>query len=143
MKINCEVILFRIVIYISENMPKIKSIGAPIMDKTALYFVLFRVFYFKNKNSRQFQFSISQIFWQRFIVSESLTCYRFSYAGNWELVKSIVGTKFGRSHVCLHSQAGNRLWKLMALLCSSSLCYESSVQKLIEVIKSNTAEFLR
>ena len=41
---------------------------------------------------------------------------RFSYAGNWELVKSIVGTKFRRSHVCLHSQAGNRLWQLMALL---------------------------
>ena len=32
---------------------------------------------------------------------------RFSYAGNWELVKSIVGTKFRRSHVCLHSQAGS------------------------------------
>ena len=30
--------------------------------------------------------------------------------GNWELAKSIVGTKFERSHVCLHSQAGNRLW---------------------------------
>ena len=28
----------------------------------------------------------------------------FSYAGNWELVKSIVGTKFRRSHVFLHSQ---------------------------------------
>ena len=26
----------------------------------------------------------------------------FSYAGNWELVKSIVGTKFRRSHACLH-----------------------------------------
>ena len=35
---------------------------------------------------------------------------------DWELVKSIVGTKFRRSHVCLHSQAGNRLWQLMALL---------------------------
>ena len=34
---------------------------------------------------------------------------RFSYAGNWELVKSIVGTKFRRSHVSLHFQAGNRL----------------------------------
>ena len=28
-----------------------------------------------------------------------------SYLENWELVKSIVGTKFRRSHVCLHSQA--------------------------------------
>ena len=34
---------------------------------------------------------------------------RFSYAGNWELVKSIVGTQFRKSHVCLHSQAGNRV----------------------------------
>ena len=32
---------------------------------------------------------------------------RFSYAGNWKLVKSIVGTKFRRSHVCLRFQAGN------------------------------------
>ena len=40
---------------------------------------------------------------------------RFSYAGYWELVKSIVGTKFRRSHICLRSQAGNRLWQLMAL----------------------------
>ena len=35
----------------------------------------------------------------------------FSYAGKWELVKSIVGTKFRRRHVCLHSQAGNRLYQ--------------------------------
>ena len=34
--------------------------------------------------------------------------YRFSYAGNWELVKSVVGTKFRRSYVCLHSQVKNR-----------------------------------
>ena len=32
---------------------------------------------------------------------------RFSYAGNCELVKLIVGTQFRRSHVCLHSQGGN------------------------------------
>ena len=32
----------------------------------------------------------------------------FSYAGNWELVKSIMGTKFRSSHVCLNFQAGNR-----------------------------------
>ena len=41
---------------------------------------------------------------------------RSSYAGNYELVKSIVGTKFRRSHVCLHPQAGNRLGQLMVLL---------------------------
>ena len=41
---------------------------------------------------------------------------RFSYAGNWELVKSIVGTKFRRRHVCLHSQAGIKLWQIIALL---------------------------
>ena len=40
---------------------------------------------------------------------ESIQYCCFSYAGNWELVKSIVGTKFRRSHVCLHSQTGNRL----------------------------------
>ena len=36
-------------------------------------FLLFGVFYFKNKNSWHFQFPISQIFWQRFIVFEILT----------------------------------------------------------------------
>ena len=40
-------------------------------EKTALLkianVVLFGAFYFKNKNSWHFQFSISQIFWQRFI----------------------------------------------------------------------------
>ena len=36
-------------------------------------FVLFGAFYFKNKNSWHFQFSISQIFRQRFVVSENLT----------------------------------------------------------------------
>ena len=46
---------------------------------------------------------------------------RFPYAGNWELVKSIVGTKFRRRHVCLHSQAGNRLWLVMALIFSVML----------------------
>ena len=30
----------------------------------------------------------------------------FSYAGNWELVKSIMETKFRRGHICLHSQVG-------------------------------------
>ena len=37
------------------------------------------------------------------------TILRFSYAGNWELVKSTVGKKFRRGHVCLHSQAGNNV----------------------------------
>ena len=46
-----------------------------------------------------------------------------SYTGNWELVKSTVGTKFRRSHVCLHSQARNRLWQLMALLFFVILWY--------------------
>ena len=36
-------------------------------------FVLFGAFYFKNKNSWHFLFSISQIFRQRFIVPENLT----------------------------------------------------------------------
>ena len=68
---------------------------------------------------------------------------RFSYTGNWELVKSIVGTKLRRSYVCLHSQAGNRLWQLAngsALLHHAVRIF---VQKLTQVIKSNTAEFLR
>ena len=41
---------------------------------------------------------------------------RFSYAGNRELAKSILGTKSRRSRVCLHPQARNRLWQLMVLL---------------------------
>ena len=43
--------------------------------------------------------------------SESLQQFlincQFSYVGNWELVKSMMGIKFRRGHVCLHSQAGN------------------------------------
>ena len=56
-------------------------------------------------------------------VSTSVKCIIyccFWYAGNWELVKSIVGTKFRRSHICLHSHAGNRLWELMAPLFSEA-----------------------
>ena len=33
----------------------------------------------------------------------------FSYAGNWELVESIVGPNFRKTHICLHSQVGIRL----------------------------------
>ena len=66
---------------------------------------------------------------------------RFSYAGNWKLVKSIAGTKFRRSYIWLHSQARNRLWQVMALLFFCAMII--SVQKLIQVIKSNSAEFLR
>ena len=57
----------------------------------------------------------------------------FWYTGNWELVKSIVGTKFRRSLVCSHSQAENRLCQLVAWLvawlCSSSFCYNSFFTK--------------
>ena len=41
--------------------------------------------------------------------SSNISNCHFSYTGNWELVKSIVGTKLRRSHFCLHSQAGNSL----------------------------------
>ena len=45
---------------------------------------------------------------------------RFSYAGNWELVKSIVGTKSWKSHVCLHFQSLNLhklvVWHLLPIL---------------------------
>ena len=69
---------------------------------------------------------------------------RFSYVGNWGIVKSTVGTKFWRSDVYLHWQAGNRVpitrsitvsgklfgiyqfWYIFKTtvkwLCSSSLC---------------------
>ena len=39
-------------------------------------FVLFGAFYFTNKNSSHFQFSISQIFRQRFIVSDKNLTYK-------------------------------------------------------------------
>ena len=76
---------------------------------------------------------------------------RFSFLGNWKLVKSIVRTKFRRNHVCLHSQAGNRLyqlvvWHLLSILIpfQNVLRYATiiSLQKLRQVIKSNTAGFL-
>ena len=53
----------------------------------------------------------------------------------------IVGTTFRRSHVCLHSRAGNKLTANgFALLRYAKII---SVQKLTQVIKSNTAIFLR
>ena len=72
--------------------------------------------------------------------------YRFLYVGNWELVKSIVETKFRGSYVCLHSQAGNRIYQLVVQfntllklqwmemknykwLCSSLLCYNNFCTK--------------
>ena len=65
---------------------------------------------------------------------------RFSYAGNWELEKSIAGTKFRRSHVCLHSQGGNRLWTANG---SAPLRYAMiiSVQKLTQVVNQIQQDF--
>ena len=86
--------------------------------------------------------------------------------GNWELVKSIMGTKFQRRYVCLRSQAGNSVpitgsvtasgylfgifinfdifskfqWNGSALLCYALLI---SIQKLTQVIKSNITDTLR
>ena len=86
--------------------------------------------------------------------------------GNWELVKSIMGTKFQRRYVCLRSQVGNSVpitgsvtasvylfgifinfdifsklqWNGSALLCYALLI---SIQKLTQVIKSNITDTLR
>ena len=38
---------------------------------------------------------------------------KFSYAGNWELVKLIVGTKFRRSHVFVYTLKRELDWQLM------------------------------
>ena len=38
----------------------------------------------------------------------SIAYCRSSYVRSWELVKSIVGTKFRSRYLCLHSQARNR-----------------------------------
>ena len=77
---------------------------------------------------------------------------RFSYDGNWELVKSILETKFRRSHVCLHPQ-GSCLatfvdfytFSKLQRHVSAFLCYAIilSVQKLTQVVKPNTTGFLR
>ena len=34
---------------------------------------------------------------------------RFPYKWNWEIVRSIMWTTFGKSHVCLRYQVRNRL----------------------------------
>ena len=57
---------------------------------------------------------------------------RFSYAGNWVIVKSIVGTKYRRSHICLNSQAKNRLyqlviWHLLLILIHFRNCSEMAL----------------
>ena len=69
-------------------------------------------------------------------------CYcRFSYEGkgNWELVKPTEGTKFRRSHACLHSQAGNLvpitvsiIWQLVAS-CLASLSILMHFQNYSEI----------
>ena len=53
-------------------------------------------------------FHTGPISWKRSKSRKTAKYCHLSYAGNYELVKSIMGTKF-RSHVCLHSQAGNKL----------------------------------
>ena len=56
------------------------------------------------------------------------------------------GDKFQRSHVCLHSHAGNRLYRLHVWHILSILIYFENYatiiveQKLIQVIKSNKIE---
>ena len=72
----------------------------------------------------------------------------FSYAGKRELVKSNEGTKFRRTHICLHSQAAVYTLILKEAMTANGfarLRYAmiTSVQKLTQVIKSNTTEFLR
>ena len=67
----------------------------------------------------------------------------FSYGGNWELVKTVFGISFKRSHVCLHSQV--RIEILYD--CNDFTLYlyviKISVKKLIQVLKSNTVGFIR
>ena len=74
--------------------------------------------------------------------------------GIWELVKSIAGTKSGRNHVCLHSQAENRLWQLVVWHVSSILIYFQNFNEMAlffsilrytktDTKKSNTAGFQR
>ena len=53
------------------------------------------------------------------------------------------GTKFRRSYVCLHLQAGNRLRQLANGSAVLRYTMIISIQKLTQVIKSNTAGFLR
>ena len=72
---SCEVRLFRSLLYVSENTPKIISIGPPITEKRPFkklkIFPFWRLLFQKYLH---FQFSISQIFRQRVTVSENLTC---------------------------------------------------------------------
>ena len=53
------------------------------------------------------------------------------------------GTKFRRSYVCLHLQAGNRLRQLANGSAVLRYTMIISIQKLTQVIKSNTAGFLK
>ena len=56
-----------------------------------------------SNQTSSFRLETHQLFLTYVQSAVMLHYYRFSYAGNWELVQSIVGTKFRRSHVCLHS----------------------------------------
>ena len=85
----------------------IATLGIVTIEKSELTFLLI-LYYHDNLNSIIWLFP----YWMNFVF---LYC-RFSWAGNWELVKPIVGTKFRWNHVCLHSQARNRLWQPMTLL---------------------------
>ena len=75
---NCEVIYFRSLTLLFENMPKIISIGSLITEKRPfkrlkILSVLAR-FISKIKKILQFQFSINQIFRQMLFVSKNWKC---------------------------------------------------------------------
>ena len=67
---------------------------------------------------------------------------RFSYVGNWELVKSIVGAGWELEEAMFTFSSGKQVMRANG---SALLRYAVviSVQKLTHVIKSNTAGFLR
>ena len=57
------------------------------------------------KSTKQFEQALLKSTAYNYLLEKLLKCH-FSYVGNWELVKSFMGTKSSRSHVCLHSQVG-------------------------------------
>ena len=87
---------------------------------------MIKIIAFSNKNCGNLQCGTE-------VVNPGILCVAsYVNAGNWDLVKSIVGTKLRRSQVCLHSQTGDRLyqlavWRLLTILIHFQNCNEMAL----------------
>ena len=82
---NCEIIYFRSLTLVFENMPKTISIGSLITEKRPFkkLKIRFGTFYFKNKKADNFNFLSVKYFGKRFLFLK-IWNVRVNYCGNYE-----------------------------------------------------------